>query len=82
MIGESKYRFEVTWRWSGGTHVARCNGATASCTSNPDDAAKAAALKHWNRFLGTSGVDGSQYQLSITPIGEGAYMATFERKDS
>lgn len=78
--GDEQYQFDVTWRFSSGTNIARCNGATASSTSDARFAAEAAALKHWNRFLGTSGVNGNLYKLTIKPSGSGQFIATFKRK--
>lgn len=78
LLGEPEYKFAVTWRYYGGTNIARCHGATASSTNSPEIAASAAATKHWNRFLGTSGVDGSKYQLILKPNGMGVFIATFK----
>jgi len=79
--GEDQYQFDVTWRYTSGTNLARCHGCTASSTSDAKLAAEAAARKHWNRFLGTSGVNGSLYTLTVKPNGMGIFMATFKRKD-
>jgi len=78
--GDEQYQFDVTWRYSCGTNIARCNGATASSTCDAKIAAESAALKHWHRFLGTSGVNGSLYKLTIKPSGVGTFTATFKRK--
>ena len=79
MTGELEYKFDVTWRFTSGTNLARCSGATASSTADAKFSAEAAARKHWNRFLGTSGVDGSQYELSVKPGGTGFFTAIFKR---
>jgi hypothetical protein len=78
--GAEQYQFDVTIRYSCGAHVARCHGRTASSTNSAEIAASAAALKHWNRFLGTSGVNGSLYTLTVKPSGIGMFKATFKRK--
>lgn len=80
MTGELEYTFDVTWRYTGGTNVARCNGSVASNTADAKFAAESAARKHWNRFLGTSGVDGRPYELTVKPNGVGQFTATFKQK--
>ncbi len=78
--GDDKYQFDVTWRYASGTNTARCLGCTASSTSDAKIAASAAALKHWHRFLGISGVNGSLYTLTVKPSGVGTFIATFTKK--
>lgn len=78
--GDDKYQFDVTIRYSCGAHVARCSGRTASSTNSAEIAASAAAMKAWHAFLGTSGVNGSLYEMTVSRNGAGQFIATFQKK--
>ena len=79
-VGDAQYQFDVTIRYSCGAHIARCNGRTASSTNSAEIAASAAAMKAWHAFLGTSGVNGALYDMTIARNGAGQFIATFKRK--
>lgn len=74
-MSDSSEPIELTilTRRYGDTHIARCCGQVASCTSAPETAAERAARKHVTRLAGLT--DSEMTCLSITKISDGCYVA-------
>jgi hypothetical protein len=83
--GDSDYTFEVTWRYSSGTNIARCNGKTASCTGSSAEAIRSAARKHFAAMCASTGLNFESYRISkveeiLSDSVKGASNVTFSLK--
>src|ERR1700721_3762095 len=65
VVGDSDFTFEVSWRRYSDTHIARCNGKTASCTSSPAEAIRSAARKHFAAMCASTGLNFESYRISL-----------------